>query len=263
VKRIHEYKRQLLNLLHVATLWNRLRDGLDTGVPRVVMIGGKAAPAYWTAKLIIKLTNSLAENINADPLAKGRLQVAFLPNYRVSMAELIFPACELSEQISTAGTEASGTGNMKASLNGSLTIGTLDGANIEIKDEVGAENIFIFGHTTEEISELRHSGYHSREWIANNSELQRAIETIAQLDGGRFASIARMLYESDTYFHCADFSSYVETQARASATYADPAEWARISILNVARMGKFSIDRTVREYAQEIWQAEAVPVKLP
>ena len=227
------------------------------------MIGGKAAPAYWTAKLFIKLANAMAEGINADPAAKGRLQAAFLPNYRVSMAELVFPACELSEQISTAGTEASGTGNMKASLNGSLTIGTLDGANIEIKEEVGAENIFIFGHTTEEISDLRRRGYTPRDWIARNPELQRAIETIARLDGDRFTPLARMLYESDTYFHCADYASYLEAQAKASTTYANPAEWSRLSILNVAHMGKFSIDRTVREYARDIWKAEAVPVELP
>jgi starch phosphorylase len=263
VKRIHEYKRQLLNLLHIATLWNRLRDGVDAGVPRAALIGGKAAPAYWVAKQIIHLTNAMAHAIDADPAAKGRLSVAFLPNYRVSLAELIFPAAELSEQISTAGTEASGTGNMKAALNGALTIGTLDGANIEIKEEVGDANIFIFGHTAEGIVRLRDSGYRPGEWAMGNPELRRAIETISALDGGRFQSLGRALMDSDHYFHCADYASYVETQERVSATYADPAEWARMSIMNVAGMGKFSIDRTVRQYASEIWKAPFVPVPLP
>jgi len=263
VKRIHEYKRQLLNLLHVATLWNRLRDGGEVGVPRAVLIGGKAAPAYWVAKQIIHLTNAMAQAIQADPATKGRLSLAFLPNYRVSLAELIFPAAELSEQISTAGTEASGTGNMKAALNGALTIGTLDGANIEIKEEVGEANIFIFGNTAEGIVRLRDSGYRPGEWIQGNPELRRAIDTISTLDGGRFRSLGQILLDSDHYFHCADYASYLEGQERVSATYADPTEWARRSILNVAGMGKFSIDRTVREYARDIWKAEAVPVPLP
>jgi len=263
VKRIHEYKRQLLNLLHVATLWNRLRDGGDAGVPRAVLIGGKAAPAYWVAKQIIHLTNAMAQAIQADPAAKGRLSLAFLPNYRVTLAELIFPAAELSEQISTAGTEASGTGNMKAALNGALTIGTLDGANIEIKVEVGEANIFIFGNTAEGIVRLRDSGYRPGEWIQGNPELRRAIDTISTLDGGRFQSLGQILMDSDHYFHCADYASYLDGQELVSATYADPTEWARRSILNVAGMGKFSIDRTVREYARDIWKAEAVPVPLP
>ena len=263
VKRIHEYKRQLLNLLHVATLWNRLRDGVDIGAPRAVIIGGKAAPAYWVAKQIIHLTHSLARAIDADPAVQGRLSVAFLPNYRVSLAEVIFPAAELSEQISTAGTEASGTGNMKAALNGALTIGTLDGANVEIKDEVGDANIFIFGHTAQGIVQLRDAGYRPREWAMGNPELWRAIETISTLDGGCFQSLGQALLDSDHYFHCADYAPYLETQERVSATYADPAAWASMSILNVAGMGKFSIDRTVREYARDIWQAPFVPVALP
>jgi starch phosphorylase len=260
VKRIHEYKRQLLNLLHVATLWNRLRDGLDTGVPRAALIGGKAAPAYWVAKQIIHLTNVMARAIGSDPAAKGRLSLTFLPNYRVSLAELIFPAAELSEQISTAGTEASGTGNMKAALNGALTIGTLDGANVEIKEEVGDANIFIFGNSAEGIVRLRDAGYHPGEWIQANPELGRAIDTIATLDGGRFESLGRILRESDHYFHCADYASYLETQEHVSAAYSLPAEWARLSILNVAGMGKFSIDRTVGEYARDIWNVGPVPV---
>jgi starch phosphorylase len=260
VKRIHEYKRQLLNLIHVAALWNRLRDGLDAGVPRAVMLGGKAAPAYWVAKSIIKLACALGAAINADPCCTGRLSVCYLENYRVTLAEQVFPASDLSEQISTAGTEASGTGNMKAALNGALTIGTLDGANVEIRDEVGEANIFIFGHTAQEIVALRDRGYRPREWAEADPELRRAIETIQRLEGGRFESIARILLDSDHYFHCADFASYRETQARASAAYAEPRDWARRSILNVAGMGRFSIDRTVREYAAEIWNARAVPV---
>ena len=260
VKRIHEYKRQLLNLLHVAALWNRLRDGRDAGVPRAVMLGGKAAPAYWVAKNIIQLACALGAAINADPVCQGRLSVSYLENYRVSLAEQVFPACELSEQISTAGTEASGTGNMKAALNGALTIGTLDGANVEIRDEVGAENIFIFGHTAKEIVALRDRGYRPRDWAEADPELMAAIGTIARLEGGRFDAIARILLDSDHYCHCADFAAYLETQARASRIYASPGDWARMSILNVAGMGRFSIDRTVREYAAEIWDAKAVTV---
>lgn len=263
VKRIHEYKRQLLNLLHIVTLWNRLRDGLDIGAPRAALIGGKAAPAYWAAKQIIHLTHALAHAIEADPAARGRLSLTFLPNYRVSLAELIFPATELSEQISTAGTEASGTGNMKAALNGALTIGTLDGANVEIKEEVGAANIFIFGHTAEGIVQLRDAGYRPWDWAQGNPELKRAIETLMTLEGGLFQPLAQALLDSDHYFHCADYASYVETQERVSATYANPTEWARRSILNVAGMSKFSIDRTVREYARDIWKAPFVPVSLP
>jgi starch phosphorylase len=263
VKRIHEYKRQLLNLLHVVTLWNRLRDGAEAGVPRAVMLGGKAAPAYWVAKQIIHLTNVLGRLIAEDPACKGRLSVHFLPNYRVSLAERIFPAAELSEQISTAGTEASGTGNMKASLNGALTIGTLDGANIEIREEVGPESFFTFGNTAEGIVGLRDGGYRPWAWIEGNPELRRAVDTIATLEGGCFRSIADILRGSDQYFHCADFASYVATQERVSDLYTQPDAWARWSIRNVAGMGKFSIDRTVREYARDIWGAEAIPVPLP
>jgi len=263
VKRIHEYKRQLLNLLHVATLWNRLRDGIDIGAPRAAMIGGKAAPAYWVAKQIIHLTHVMAQAIQADPCTQGKLSLTFLPNYRVSLAELVFPAAELSEQISTAGTEASGTGNMKAALNGALTIGTLDGANVEIREEVGEANFFLFGHTAEGIVRLRDSGYHPREWAMGNPELRRAIETISTLDGGTFQALGQALLDWDHYFHCADYADYVEAQERVSATYATPTEWARRSILNVAGMGKFSIDRTVRDYARDIWKADFVPVALP
>jgi glycogen phosphorylase len=267
VKRIHEYKRQLLNVLHAIALWNRLRDGQGDAVPRTLIFAGKAAPGYAMAKLVVKLIHAVGERVAADQAARGRLAIAFLPNYSVSLAEVIFPACELSEQISTAGTEASGTGNMKAALNGSLTIGTLDGANVEIREEVGPENIFIFGHTTEQVEELRAAGYRPGPWIEKTPELRRAIETIAngELDGGTglFQPIVETLTGDDRYLLCADFAAYADCQRRAAATYARPDEWWRLSILNVAGMGKFSSDRTIRDYADEIWDAKPVPVPAP
>nr|WP_320131603.1 glycogen/starch/alpha-glucan phosphorylase [uncultured Holophaga sp.] len=261
VKRIHEYKRQLLNLLHVAVLWNRLRDGVDIGAPRSVILAGKAAPAYWVAKQIIHLTCVLSRAIQADPRACGHLEVAFVPNYGVSLAERIFPASELSQQISTAGMEASGTGNMKAALNGAITLGTLDGANIEILEEVGGENMLIFGHKAHEIVALRDAGYQPWTWIHANPELAGAIRTLETLEGGIFSDLARMLRGSDHYCHCADFPSYLEAQAEASRRYTQPEVWTAQSILNVAGMGRFSIDRTVAEYAREIWQVD--PVRIP
>jgi starch phosphorylase len=267
VKRIHEYKRQLLNALHVICLYHRIREGGESGIPRTVIFGGKAAPGYAMAKLIIKLINAVADLVNGDPAAQGRLRVAFLPNYSVSLAEVIFPACDLSEQISTAGSEASGTGNMKAALNGALTIGTEDGANREIREEVGAENILIFGHSAEEIAALRASGYSPRWWIERDPDLARAIETIAtgaleQACPGLFRPIVEALTGDDRYFLCADFTSYAEAQRRAEAMYAQPDDWWRRSILNVAGMGKFSSDRTTREYAEEIWRVKPVPSHL-
>jgi len=266
VKRMHEYKRQLLNVLHVIALHRRITEGRDGGVPRTVLFAGKAAPAYAMAKLVIKLIHAVAERVNADPAARGRLRVAFLPNYSVSLAERIFPACELSEQISTAGTEASGTGNMKAALNGALTIGTLDGANVEIRDEVGAENMFVFGHTAEGIAALRSAGYSPRPWIETNAELKAAIDVIGgpleQAYPGLFRPILDALLGEDRYFLCADFPSYLECQARASETYARPDDWWRMSILNVAGMGQFSSDRTTKQYAEEIWGARPVPARL-
>jgi glycogen phosphorylase len=263
VKRLHEYKRQLLNVLHVLALHERRRAGADTGVPRTVIFAGKAAPGYAMAKLIIRLIHAVAERVRADPAARGWLAVAFLPNYSVSLAELVFPACDLSEQISTAGSEASGTGNMKAALNGALTIGTLDGANVEIREEVGPENVFIFGHTAEEVAALRAAGYGPQAWIEKDPELRRAIDVIAsgELDAGSglFRPIVDELRGEDRYLLCADFRAYADAQARASAAYARPDEWWRMSILNVAGMGKFSSDRTTREYAEEIWDARPVP----
>jgi len=265
VKRIHEYKRQLLNALRVVALYHRLKEGDGAhDVPRTVIFAGKAAPGYAMAKLIIKLINSIAATVNGDPDMRGRLSVVFLPNYSVSLAEVIFPACELSEQISTAGTEASGTGNMKAALNAALTIGTLDGANIEIREEVGADNVFIFGHTAEQVAALRAAGYDPNAWIAKDAELRRAIDTIAS---GRlepaspelFRPIVDALTGADAHLLCADFRDYLDCQARAAAAYRRPDDWWRMSILNVAGMGKFSSDRTTREYAEEIWGVRRIP----
>jgi starch phosphorylase len=258
VKRIHEYKRQLLNALHVLALYHRIRNGDDPGVPRTVLFAGKAAPGYFMAKLIIKFINAVAGLVNGDLKMRGRLAVAFLPNYSVSVAEALMPACELSEQISTAGTEASGTGNMKAALNGALTIGTLDGANVEIAEEVGAANLFIFGHTSAEVSALRESGYHPGSWIERSPLLQQVLNTVAAgplalTYPGLFEPILQGLRDHDRYLHCADFDAYCQAHQRAGETYRQPAAWNAMSIRNVAGMGRFSSDRTVREYATEIW----------
>ena len=265
VKRIHEYKRQLLNVLHVIALYQRIRDGWEPQAPRTVMIGGKSAPSYVVAKRIIHLVNVFGKVIADDPKVSKHLKLFFLPNYGVSCAEKIFPACELSEQISTAGLEASGTGNMKAALNGALTIGTMDGANVEMCDAVGIENMFIFGHTAPEIVDLRSRGARPEEFIIANPELDsviREIESgaIAKASPGTFLPIAEMLRGGDHYFHCADFSFYVACQERASDQYLDVENWTRMSILNVARMGRFSSDRTVRQYADEIWRVK--PLKF-
>jgi len=259
VKRIHEYKRQLLNVMHAIALYHRIlgRDALAI-VPRVVIFAGKAAPSYVMAKLIIRLIHSVAAMVKSDPVVSHRLNVIFIPNYDVSTAEIVFPATDLSEQISTAGTEASGTGCMKAVMNGASIIGTPDGANIEIADEVGADNMFMFGHTADEVAAMRSRKEESKPPI--NAELDRVIQTIAKLDGGVFAPIAAMLRESDHYFHCADFRSYVETQARAARTWLQPDEWTTLSIRNTARSGPFSADRTVAEYAKDIWRVDPVNI---
>ena len=263
VKRMHEYKRQLLNVLHVVTLYNRIRAApQDDMVPRTVIFAGKAAPAYYQAKLIIKLINSVANVVNSDPDVRGRLRVLFLPNYCVSQAEKIIPAADLSEQISTAGLEASGTGNMKMSLNGALTIGTLDGANVEIMEAVGSENIFIFGLTAEQVLERRQSGYNPNDLISKDAELSAALEMITSgafspHDPSLFAPIIRSLREEgDYYLLLADYRPYVEAQEEVSRLFADPDEWARKSILNTALMGRFSSDRAVMEYANHIWHIQ-------
>jgi len=265
VKRIHEYKRQLLNVLHVITLYNRLRAGAD-GVPRTVIFAGKAAPGYLQAKRIIKLINDVADIVNNDPMINDRLKVVFLPNYDVSNAELIIPAANLSEQISTAGTEASGTGNMKLSLNGALTIGTLDGANIEIREEVGAENFFLFGLTAQEVAELRRTGYNPWDYYHADPELKQALDMInngyfSPDDRARFRPIFDALTQGgDPYLLLADYAAYIACQQSVEALYREPDAWTRKSILNVAHMGKFSSDRTISDYASQIWGAQPIVV---
>jgi glycogen phosphorylase len=270
VKRLHEYKRQLLNALHVIALYNRIKNDPDVDlVPRTVIFAGKAAPGYAMAKLIIKLITSVADVVNGDPSVGGRLKVVFLENYSVSLAERIIPAADLSEQISTAGTEASGTGNMKFALNGALTIGTLDGANIEILEEVGAHNIFIFGLTADGIRELRGSGYDPRRAYRECPELREALDMIA---GGSFCPdqpglfrpiVEQLLDHGDPFMVIADFPAYLECQERVSAGFRSEQGWARMSILNVAGMGKFSSDRTVKEYAERVWGVKPVSVNVP
>jgi glycogen phosphorylase len=265
VKRLHEYKRQLLNVLHVVALYLRLKKNPDLAVvPRTVIFGGKSAPAYAAAKLIIKLINSVAAVVNADPQVNGKLKVVFLANYRVSLAEQIFPASDLSEQISTAGKEASGTGNMKFALNGALTIGTLDGANIEIREEVGPENFFLFGLTAQQVQELQRNGYRPRDSYEQNAELKAVLDLIASgffepEHPDIFRPMVQALLEQDNYMLLADFQSYLECQERVAKAFLDPDQWSRMAVLNIAHMGKFSSDRSIREYAEQIWRAAGVP----
>ena len=266
VKRMHEYKRQLLNVLHCIARYNRIKDNPNGDfVPRTVIFGGKAAPGYHMAKLIIRLINAVGEVVNNDRAIRGLLKVVFLADYRVSLAEMIFPAAELSQQISTAGTEASGTGNMKFALNGALTIGTMDGANVEIREEVGDDNIFIFGRDADEVAALM-PHYNPWDHYRSNPELHRVLDLIGNGyfspgDLGLFTPIFdSLLYGRDRYLLLEDFASYAACQERVDETYRDRAAWTRKSILNVAHMGKFSSDRTIREYAQEIWGLKQVEV---
>ncbi|RVU05482.1 glycogen/starch/alpha-glucan phosphorylase [Novosphingobium umbonatum] len=259
IKRIHEYKRQLLNLVETVALYDQIRSHPERDwVPRVKILGGKAAPSYHNAKLIIKLTNDIARRINSDPSVGGLLKVVFVPNYNVSFAEKIIPAADLSEQISTAGMEASGTGNMKFALNGALTIGTLDGANIEIKDRVGDDNIVIFGLTADEVNEKRANGYNPREIIEGNRELRQAVNAIASGvfspdDPDRYKGLMGGLYDHDWFMLCADFDSYTQGQRKVDAIWQDEALWRKSAIHNIANVGWFSSDRTIGEYAREIW----------
>ena len=253
IKRMHEYKRQLLNVMHVIALYHRLLAGQDAP-PRTVIFGGKAAPSYFIAKLIIKLIHDVSKLVGASPHVAQRLNVSFIPNYDVSAAEVLFPATELSEQVSTAGTEASGTGCMKAVLNGGIIIGTLDGANVEIAEHVGAENMFIFGNTTEQIAALREQGYDSIGVIRSNAELAAVVDRIASMSGGIFKPLVDILQGNDRYFHCADFASYLDAQKRAAETWTRRDDWTRMSIMNVVRSGFFSADRTIREYAKDVWE---------
>ncbi len=269
VKRLHEYKRQLLNVLHVITLYNRIKDNPSAEITnRTIIFAGKAAPGYWRAKLIIKLINSVAHTIANDKEVSKRLKVLFLRNYAVSNAEKIIPAADLSEQISTAGTEASGTGNMKFALNGALTIGTLDGANIEIMEEVGKENIFIFGLNAEEVETLTRTNYDPLQYYYANRELKQVIDQIRR---GHFSPenvdlfkplVDSLLYQGDQYLLLADYQSYIACQDRVSQAFRDTESWTRMSILNTARMGKFSTDRTISEYSQDIWGIEPVHIGL-
>ncbi|MBP1621012.1 MAG: glycogen phosphorylase [Acidobacteria bacterium] len=269
VKRIHEYKRQHLNALHVITLYNRIRSNPNADlVPRTVIVGGKAAPGYRMAKLIIKLVNSVAEVVNADPLVRGRLRVVFLPDFNVTNAQGVYPAADLSEQISTAGKEASGTGNMKFAMNGALTIGTLDGANVEIRDAVGADNFFLFGLTVDQVGALRAAGYHPRAVFGGDAELHEAITQIAagafsRGDSGLFRPLVDNLLEHDPFLVLADYRAYVDAQDEAARTYLDSDRWGRMSILNTARTGCFSSDRSIRDYAERIWDVVPVPVAVP
>ncbi len=259
VKRLHEYKRQLLNVLHIITLYNRARQDPAAAIqPRTFVFGGKAAPGYHQAKLIIKLINSVADVVNGDAAVGGRLRVVYFPNFNVKSAHRIYPAAELSEQISTAGLEASGTGNMKFAMNGALTIGTLDGANVEIRDQVGAENFFLFGLTAAEVVELKKTGYRPRAFYEADAELRDVIDQIgaghfSPDEPSRFHPLVDSLLNWDEYMLLADYRAYVECQDRVSLAYADQEHWTRMSILNVARIGYFSSDRTIREYCRDIW----------
>ncbi len=269
VKRIHEYKRQHLKVLHIITLYNRIKENPEIDiVPRTFIFGGKAAPGYFMAKLIIKLINSVAEVVNNDPDIKDRLKVVFIPDFNIKTSQHIYPAGDLSEQISTAGKEASGTGNMKFTMNGALTIGTLDGANIEIRDEVGAENFFLFGLKTDEVSRMKSQGYDPHSYYEKNAELHKALEMIKTGFFSRdkpdlFQPVFNSLVFRDEYMLLADYQSYIDCQDKVDSIFRDQDTWTKMSILNVARSGKFSSDRTIKEYCNEIWKVNPLPVKIP
>jgi len=268
VKRIHEYKRQHLNILHVIALYRRLKSGVDTAMqPRTFIFGGKAAPGYHLAKLMIKLITSVGDVVNRDPEIRDRIKVVFLPNFSVTNGQKVYPAADLSEQVSTAGKEASGTGNMKFSMNGALTIGTMDGANIEIREEVGAENFFLFGLTAQEVSDLQARGYQPHQYYERNPELKDIIDLIrggffSRGDTELFRPLIGGLLHHDPYLLFADYQSYVDCQRQVDGAYRDVEHWTKMSILNTARSGKFSSDRTIREYASQIWKVKPVPIQL-
>jgi glycogen phosphorylase len=266
VKRIHEYKRQHLNVLYIVTLYQRLKSNPHLEVtPRTFLFGGKAAAGYAMAKLIIKLINSVGEIVNHDPDVKHRLKVLFLPDYNVTFGQKVYPAADLSEQISTAGKEASGTGNMKFAMNGALTIGTLDGANIEIRDAVGHGNFFLFGLTAPQVVATKNAGYHPRMIYESNPVLRDVLDGIANGEFSRgdrslFRPLIDGLLNSDPYLLLADYQSYVDCQDRVSATFLDQDKWSKMSIYNAARMGRFSSDRAIQEYCRNIWGATPVAV---
>ncbi len=268
VKRIHEYKRQHLNVLHIITLYRRLKQNPGLAItPRVFVFGGKAAPGYFMAKRIIKLINAVGETVNNDPDVNRSLKVVFVPNFSVQNAEIIYPAADLSEQISTAGKEASGTGNMKFMMNGALTIGTLDGANVEIREEAGAENFFLFGLTVEEIDRVKRDGYRPSDYADGNSDLAAALEligngTFSRGDTEVFRPLVDNLLFDDPFLVLADYASYIECQERVSAAWQNPEVWSRMSILNTARSAKFSSDRAIAEYCDEIWNVRPVTVTV-
>ncbi|MCX5540041.1 glycogen/starch/alpha-glucan phosphorylase [Paraburkholderia sp. CNPSo 3076] len=268
VKRIHEYKRQHLNALYIITLYQRLRLNRERGcVPRCFIFGGKAAPGYRMAKLMIRLITGIAEVVNNDPMMAGRLKVVFLPDFNVKNAQFIYPAADLSEQISTAGKEASGTGNMRFVMNGALTIGTLDGANVEIREEAGDENFFLFGLTAEQVEYVKRERYRPAQYVEGNAELRDVLDLIA---GGYFSrgdqQVFRPLVENlirvDPFLVLADYADYVACQERVSDVWKDEARWTRMSILNTARSGKFSSDRAIGEYCERIWKVAPVQISL-
>jgi glycogen phosphorylase len=267
IKRMHEYKRQHLNVLHVISMYQRLKSGRGGDIsPRTVFFAGKAAPGYWLAKLVIKLIHSVAEVVNHDRETRDILRVVFIPDFNVKVAQNIYPAAELSEQISTAGKEASGTGNMKFQMNGALTIGTLDGANVEIREEVGEENFFLFGLTTDEVVQARLRGYNPRALLEQHDLLREVIDLLqngyfSRGDKTLFDPILQRVLEHDDYMLMADFPSYLAAQDRVSATYRDRERWTRMSIINSARSGKFSSDRSVKEYCETIWRVGPVSVE--
>jgi glycogen phosphorylase len=264
VKRLHEYKRQHLNVLYLITLYSQLKSaGAPAGTPRTVIFGGKAAPGYRIAKLIIKLINAVAAVVNQDPKVSDILKVVFLPDFNVKTGQRVYPAADLSEQISTAGKEASGTGNMKFAMNGALTIGTLDGANVEIREAVGHENFFLFGLTAEEVAQRKRDGYNPRKFYESNPELREAIDLIdagyfSNGDGELFRPLVESLLSRDDYMLLADYQSYIDCQQRASDAYRDRNNWTRMSILNSARVGRFSSDRSIREYCRDIWNVSPI-----
>ena len=268
VKRLHEYKRQHLKVLHILTLYKRIQHHPDVEVqPRTFIFGGKAAPGYRMAKLIIKLIHSVAAVIHGDPLVRDRLKIVFLPDYNVKLGHRVYPAADLSEQISLAGKEASGTGNMKFAMNGALTIGTLDGANIEIREEVGAENFFLFGLTAQEVEQKKAEGYNPRSYYESNPDLREILDSLSSGefshgDHGLFEPLVQSLLTRDEYMLLADYQSYIDCQDRAGAAYRDRESWTRMSMLNVARIGKFSSDRSIRDYCADIWKTWPMKVDL-